>query len=322
MKLITVILSMILICFSCSEDKVVKVQSDDIEWIGPLNPNGDQGIYDLTSNEAGTLFYYAGEFDLFRSTDNGSTWSQLANITEPSVYYIPTLIGGLQNNVYWIHDKGIFFSSDGGNNWEEQRIIGTKDYYPGIRISKNGDLFAVTYDSTESTRLFKSTDMGFNWDEIQCPLVDDKLREMTVDDNYKLYLLSDKGDLYASANSGNDWHLVRSGIDIPDQVFDIQIVDKYLFLYNHYYTFDKYDTLGNQYEMNYIYTDAVKDFEHTIDNTIYAATQEGIYTTSNFGERWELIPCEIKSIECIHLTMENYLFIAGHRRIFRSKEKI
>lgn len=111
-----------------------------------------------------TLFLYGvfNGFHLYKSTDNGANWTDIANKFPKDVYHMYNY-----NNVIFAlsatSGKSIYASSDGGENWSLKLSIPT--------VTGNGALIWLTSDGNKlyavSNRksFYTSTDNGSNWTE-------------------------------------------------------------------------------------------------------------------------------------------------------------
>ena len=327
---ITFIALLTIILSSCSEDKVVKVQIEDIEWVGPLNSTHLflQSIQ-LTSNESGHIFYLLHPYSQFHlSGDNGDSWSELSLPSYPhsdSTNYKPYIKGGNDQSLYLFKDGITFFSSDNGVNWQIFKINNLAAYI--LDISNSGLIYSSVYDTTNRKKyIFKSSDGGVTWLEILNLFNYGDIESFTTDDNDKIYILTTIGDIYSKDNNSSTWQLVKSSI-FGDSgkhfYYDMKVVNQYIFIYDKLFVgFMKFDTLGNKYDMDYIYANKVRDLVQTNEREIFIASDDGLYISKNFGETWEKIPCPINDIFDMELTQKGYLFISNDKKIYRSKNMI
>jgi hypothetical protein len=149
---------------------------------------------------------YAGNA-LYRSTDNGTTWTKIDSLLPARVS-----VGALavsENILFAATNHGVYSSTDVGSTWREgskgllQDSVGS--YLPVSILYTNeaitslrGYLFAAI-----DNRLFMSDNMGTSWQPIDLGL--------SENEGQLLGITADQNDLFASTDNGI-WHLPLSSI--------------------------------------------------------------------------------------------------------------
>jgi hypothetical protein len=148
---------------------------------------------DPRSGQNSTWYYTSGEFSgnsasdqgsvasfygtgVYKSTDNGETWSKLAStrdinplsFSDSFDFVSKIIIHPASGNLYVAtNGMGIFRSTDGGTSFS--RVLGAfgQNYWADIAVSSNGTLL-VTLSERSSTDygVYRSTDDGDNWTDI------------------------------------------------------------------------------------------------------------------------------------------------------------
>ncbi len=144
-------------------------------------------VQDTTSGNTNTWYYTTGEYSgnsagetgapfrgdgLYKSTDNGITWTKIASTStgNPQTYdsnfnYCWTVkINPVNNDVYVATYGKIYSSSNGGTDWTEAISGGVTDVagFSDIEISESGVLYATFSNNDENEGVLRSTD-GVNW---------------------------------------------------------------------------------------------------------------------------------------------------------------
>jgi len=110
-----------------------KTTTGGLTW-SPLTdelPSLNHGFVFIDPNNANTVYAGTGEYTtgstgdgLFRSTDAGATWSQVANAGQVGSQITGIIVpSGLPNTIYVSSGSGLWRSTDGGASWS-QRLTG------------------------------------------------------------------------------------------------------------------------------------------------------------------------------------------------------
>jgi len=147
------------------------------QWVQTNGPYGGGYVYDLLVN--GTNLYAAAHSGLYCSTDFGTSWTKLDSMMSipyhKSLALTPNKNGG--NDIFagkW--GNGIFRSTDNGVSWFEVNSGLSSLYISGLVAGSFGtegtSLFASTYSEEPwGENLFRSTDNGENWTQINTELL-------------------------------------------------------------------------------------------------------------------------------------------------------
>ncbi|MCH8962455.1 MAG: hypothetical protein IH820_14340, partial [Bacteroidetes bacterium] len=107
---------------------------------------------------------------IFKSTDRGQTWAQLASIaTDPNFRHVNRVIVDPENAdlVLAATNTGIYRSENGGGSWTEvykSTLLGTRNRFGLIQdLVANPTNFNIQYASENGVGVVKSTDGGQNW---------------------------------------------------------------------------------------------------------------------------------------------------------------
>lgn len=165
---------------------------------------------DVVINSNGTIFRVEWNGNLFRSSDHGESWEQVASPYEgDSSYYL----FNTKNNYLWTWKNQIKHSTDGGTTWvsnydglnESQELV---DVYS----LSDGTIFLLTQFNLNYT-LYKSTNGGTVWEELENS---DWLQRIFVTDDDELIKLTRNTDyssfnLLKSTDKGVSWNDVFHG---------------------------------------------------------------------------------------------------------------
>ncbi|NMC51231.1 hypothetical protein GYA54_00685 [Candidatus Kuenenbacteria bacterium] len=157
------------IIYVASGNKVYKTSDSGAKWdIVYTEVRANASIKSLSVDPFDTSRVYLLENDgtLLLSLDWGNSWKPLYNFQKNSSKII---VDQYHNkNLYVAADNGLYYSFDGGVNWQE--IIAAKNNeYPGINNFKN--LFFINKEGTllylSRYGILRSLDSGKNWSALQ-----------------------------------------------------------------------------------------------------------------------------------------------------------
>lgn len=150
----------------------------------------------------GTL--YAVSNGIITSADNGATWTQANNgLLNTSVRSIAS------NSLGWIFlatGTGVFYSTDAGGLWQQTADVLNRSDLTGIVINANDELFVST-GSTRGTYnmtpagVFTSQDNGASWTQLVSGMLNQNIIALILNKEGHLIAASERGGLFASATS-------------------------------------------------------------------------------------------------------------------------
>ncbi len=168
---------------------------------------------------AGVGYVYKG--DIYRSTDNGLTWSDRgvswsANDSDREDVYCFCVLNG---DIFAGTDDGIFVSTDHGSTWNSANVgipkipIGT--HLPVSGLGVLGDyIFATTW----SSGIFRSTNDGASWTQVNASTFTFQ-GLATVGSDVFAAAFNDEGKpwtggVFVSTDNGVTWQ--HADVDLPD----------------------------------------------------------------------------------------------------------
>ncbi len=152
---------------------------------------------------------------IFKSTDKGETWAQLASTANNTnfAYVNRIIVDPLDENIVIAATRaGIFKSTDGGITWA-QTYSGSRIQDLIINPLNNNSIYATKNGGP----VLKSLDGGETWLEINEGVVGGRLEiDIAPTDTNRLYISSDPGTLLMSTDAGLSWEKVevKTGDDI------------------------------------------------------------------------------------------------------------
>jgi len=311
------------------------------QWIsnGPYGGN----INALAINPVNPSIVYAATYSLcggsscgwvFKSSDGGDKWTKLTKgLPDTPVHALvidPVTPSTLYAGTYY--GNGVFKSSDSGASWAPVN----NGFYPNVTIhslaiapTSPTTLFAGTYGG-----IFKSTDGGDNWNQIDSDLTDATVYAIAVDPTNASIVFAGTGGgkfgVYKSINGGANWALIDPGLCNPiinslaidptnPQTFYAGTMGKGVIKFTN--GGSSCSEINNTQVPNTVLSVAVNPID---SNIIFAgADYGGLYRSSNGGTNWDLLGSEHigKNIQAIAIDPINRMnvFIGSRNNgVFKS----
>ena len=131
---------------------------------------------------------------VFRSTNNGLTWTHAdSSLPEDTVWSLNVHGNG------WLfagtNSSGLFLSSDGGESWVHASSLDEETVY-ALAVNSAGHVFVGTRGG-----VYRSTDNGTVWDQINSGLTDTSIRSLVIDLEGFLWAGSEQSGVFRSVMS-------------------------------------------------------------------------------------------------------------------------
>ena len=185
----------------------------------------------VSPNRTGGANLFIGTYpsDVFLSTDNGTSWTEVANsgLTEDTVALSlavssnetggTNLFAGTgQNNEFYIGSRGegVYLSTNNGTSWTSINTGLTNPSVTALAVSSNEtggtNLFAGTNGG-----VFLSTNNGTSWTAINTGLTNPNVTAFAVSSNETggtNLFAGTNGGVFLSTNNGTNWTAVNTGL--------------------------------------------------------------------------------------------------------------
>jgi len=107
---------------------------------------------------------------IWKTTNGGSTWTQLASTNNSNFYYVQKIVIDGTGKLYvCTRDGGLQKSTNGGTSWT--KILGTgiagcpHNNAADVEIAANGNIYC-SFGIFSTGKIYRSTDEGSNWNDI------------------------------------------------------------------------------------------------------------------------------------------------------------
>jgi photosystem II stability/assembly factor-like uncharacterized protein len=283
-------------------------QSPPIFW---QQIGGTARINTLAVNNRNFIFSGSNGYGIYRSTDNGGSWTQV----EPTNSLVYTFAFNDKDVLFaGLGPGGVNYSYDDGLNWEQTTL--TYEDIHALAFNSKGNLFAGGYKY-----IYKSTDNGVTWSQYY--LNDGVISSIIISKtNDNIIASSRAGGVFLSINNGLTW----SQIGLVDKEIRSLALNSRGEIFaatdgkGIYYTTDNgltWKDRNNGLSDSSVITLAISE-----NNFIYIATaNEGTFRSMDNGQNWEQINTGLKDKIVTALTIDkNGYLLAGtwSGRIFRS----
>jgi photosystem II stability/assembly factor-like uncharacterized protein len=178
--------------------------------------NGDSWEADLPGravlafaiNDAGHIFAGTIGRGVYRSTDQGKTWTEV-NSGLTITLVLALIINSDQYLFAGTYLGGVFRSTDNGDTWEPVNDGLTESFVAELAVNSAGHLFAGT-----DAGVFRSTDNGDSWNLSNTGLPPSRVFALAVNAADHIFAGAD-GGVFRSTNNGNSWDELNIGLNAP-----------------------------------------------------------------------------------------------------------
>ncbi len=205
----------------------------------------NSGVIQASVNHLGHTFISTYDEGVFCSTDNGNNWVGIGLLgkrinsfafNQNGCIYVGTKDEGIylsqDNGINWIpyNDglnetiftfslnqsddilagtrSGLYISSDFGENWiSKWRSHTVTSMVHSTAINSNGHIFL----GTGGVGIYRSTDNGNNWTQINTGLTAGIVRSLALNSNGHVFAGTNNG-VYRSTDNGNNWTEINTGL--------------------------------------------------------------------------------------------------------------
>ena len=162
-----------------------------------------------TSGTTSVTTFAATDKGLWRSTDNGTSWTE-TTLKNQGVYAVKSRQIGSTMTLLVGTDKGVLRSTDGGNSWVSPEVTtGTLVVTSNILSLKKVfdiEIVGTTWYAATEKGVFRSTNDGRTWSLVNIDRTADnnEVRGITAEGNTVIVNLWKEG-LWRSTNGGSSW---------------------------------------------------------------------------------------------------------------------
>lgn len=242
----------ILFAKTCQQEYFIFSEDDGVNWFN-YTINGGLKVRELVFNSANHYFAITENDSLYRSTNNGASWTHLE--LEGLFAYFGAyghLVMSPSDDIFitiMIRELGMLKSSDSGETFDQIHPGFLIEFPENITFHPNGNIFY----GGDYISLNKSTDGGYHWEEVtsNSTLVLNTISKLHINTNGTLFIQG--GNLFY----GNNGMYIS-----PDEGLTLTS-----------------NSISDDYNR-------VFDIESNPDGEVFCTTLSGVYRSTNDGDSW------------------------------------
>ncbi len=145
---------------------------------------------------------------LFKTTDNGTTWTNITGTVIQGYVYDLLIDGASPNKIYAASYSGVYRSTDRGATWQRNNGVAT-----GLKLLFDPQNSSILYVYGNGLPVYRSTDGGVNWMALNSQITGGTVTGLVVNASMtnKIYVTTHAG-FYRSDNTGQDWTMTNGGM--------------------------------------------------------------------------------------------------------------
>jgi len=177
-----------------------------VTWIqtGLLFSQWPTPIWSINSDPAGHLYAGPANRGLYKSTNNGSSWSYETSTGSATVFSFAVMS---PTQFFLGSDWGVYKSLDGGSNWIDVNDGLTETHVNSVAVSPNGTMCAATEGG-----VFISTNAGTNWISVTSGLPTSRFHTSAINSKGYFFVGADGEGVFRSTDGGINWFEASEGI--------------------------------------------------------------------------------------------------------------
>lgn len=176
--------------------------NDLISWTPKTTTFPSQPHLAFNIDKLGTLFLGTGHNGVYKSTNDGQSWSY-ANVGSGYGCGSLDVVSDTLNHIYLGvggYLRGLHVSSDNGLNWTNK--ISGRDFTDIEVVNSINHVYACNTNN----QIWRSTDNGSSWQQITSqPFSNNAIMIKHI--NAQIFVFTNNGDIYSSSNAGVTWNL-------------------------------------------------------------------------------------------------------------------
>ncbi len=270
-------------------------------------------VFALAFNSSGHIFVGTWGGGVFRSADNGGSWTQIN--TGLMDTYVKCLAINSSGDIFAGTYGGVFRSMDNGGSWSRVGWRATMIFT--LAINSSGDIFAGSYGG-----VFRSTDNGASWAQGGFPY---DIHSLAINSSGDIFS-GTYGAVYRSTDNGASWTRVYTGLENTYTNVTCLAINSSgdIFAGTYGAVFHSTDNGGSWTQLGFtnawVGCLAINSSDH-----IFAGTYAGAFRSTDNGGSWTQINAGFTytytSVDALAINSNGYVFAGtDYGLVFRSVE--
>ena len=274
----------------------------------PAN-NGLTNPYVYKFGISGSTLFAGGYPGLFRSTNNGTLWQDIASGTPLNGLLIWDFCTVGSNIFLTAYGAGVFLSTNNGTNWQAVNNGLPLTPYPSL-ANNSTYLFAGTYGSG----VYRTSNNGANWQAVNSGLTDLNVSALIILNNYVFAGTSDNR-VFRSSNNGDNWIQTGNGLN-DNRIYSLGVKDTLLFAGGSETGVYRSSDYGNnwvQVSSGITFNYVGPGVESILANgsNLFIGTLHGVYSSTNNGNNWSFVNNGITGVRITSFVSSGINLFAG-----------
>jgi photosystem II stability/assembly factor-like uncharacterized protein len=287
--------------------------------LGP--PGGDVRVVTIDPKNKDHLFISTLDGQVYTSTDAGKSWRLLVNLNRPQLILDQLMVDSQDSNVIYTSGHrykapgGFFVTRDGGATWKEAKELRNESIH--AMSQSTADPKSIVLGTLDGVWISKNS--GDDFEKIDSTSMPVNIDSMAVDPrNTSTMYAGTWWRAYKTTDSGKNWRLIKDGMIDDSDVFAVNIdprdADHIIAsacsgIYESHNGGEKWAKIQGIPSQSRRTRDIVQ--HPSVPGTVYAATTEGFWMSTNSGKTWILTTqrnLEVNSI-AVHPDEPNRVYI-------------
>lgn len=302
-----------------NENTTEPIKFGDWQIVGPSG--GDVRVITIDPKDKDRLYVSTLDGQIHTSADGGVTWKLLVNLNRPQLVLDQLIVDSRDSKIIYTSGHrhkapgGFFKTTDGGLTWKESKELSKESIHSMEQsISDPNEILVGTING-----VWVSKNSGDDWTKITSDTMPINVDSLAIDprDSDTIYA-GTWWRAYKSIDAGKSWRLIKDGMIDDSDVFAVTIDNKNpdhivasacSGIYESYNKGDLWKKINGIPSQSRRTRDIVQ--HPTRPGTIFAATTEGFWMTSDGGKTWAMTSqrnLEINSI-AVHPDNPDKIFI-------------
>jgi len=289
------------------------VKFGDWAIVGPSG--GDVRVITIDPKDKNRLYVSTLDGQIHTSADGGATWKLLVNLNRPQLVLDQLIVDSRDSKIIYTSGHrhkapgGFFKTTDGGATWTEAKELNKESIHSMVQSPSDPNVILVG----TINGVWISDNSGDDWKKISSETMPINIGSLAIDPRTADTIYAGTWwRAYKSTDSGKNWRLIKDGMIDDSDVFAITInkdnpnhivASACSGIYESMNKGEKWSKIQGIPSQSRRTRDILQ--HPSRPKTIYAATTEGFWMTSDGGKTWAMTSQRNLEINSIAVHPEN-----------------